>query len=132
MKPEEQTLVLIVDDDPDMLMQLEMQVKNMGFQVETAGNQKEAEAFLENRKPDLAILDLIMEKEDSGFILSYKLKKKYSDVPVIIVSSVTAKTGIFFELGASNEKSWIKADAFLQKGIRPDQLHREICKLLKN
>ena len=132
MKSEEMQLVMIVDDDPDILFQMETQVKGMGFNVETAGSQKEAEELLESIKPDIAIFDLIMEKEDSGFILSYKAKKKYQDMPVIIVSSVTSKTGIFFEMGASNERAWIKADSFLQKGIRPDQLHREIVKLLKN
>ncbi len=132
MKSEKKKRVLIVDDDPDILFQMETQVKGMGFDVETAGSQKEAEEFLENNKPDIAIFDLIMEKEDSGFILSYKIKRKYDDVPVIIVSSVTSKTGIFFEMGASNERDWIKADSFLQKGIRPDQLHREITRLLKN
>lgn len=125
-------MIFIVDDDVDYLFQIKTQVEGMGYEVVTAESQKEAEEYIKHNKPDLAIYDLIMEKEDSGFILSYKTKKKYEDVPIIIASSVTAKTGIFFDLGAENEKDWIKADLFLQKGMRADQLKREIHRLLMN
>jgi DNA-binding response OmpR family regulator len=123
--------ILIVDDDMDYLAQLKFQVENFGFTAITAESQKEGEEIIENEKPDLAILDLMMENQDSGFILSYKIKKKYPDVPVIIATAVTAETGLIFGLDTEEERSWIKADQYLEKGIRPDQLHREINKLLK-
>ena len=85
----------------------------------------------EKNKPDLAIVDLMMENEDSGFILSYKIKKKYPDVPVIIATAVTQETGMVFGLNNKEERSWIKADLYLEKNLRPDQLQREISKLLK-
>ena len=69
--------ILIVDDDPDYLNQLELQVKNMGYEVRTANGEKEAEKLLDELQPDLAIIDLMMENKDSGFILSYKMKKKH-------------------------------------------------------
>ena len=69
--------VLIADDDMDTLEQLSFQMKNMGMNVLTAESQKEAEEIIEKTKPDLAIFDLMMDNRDSGFILSYKLKKKY-------------------------------------------------------
>ena len=73
----------------------------------------------------------MMENQDSGFILCYKMKKKYPDVPIIIATAVTAETGMSFGLSTEEEKRWIKADLYLDKGIRPDQLQREINKLLK-
>ena len=73
----------------------------------------------------------MMESEDSGFILSYKLKRKYPDVPIIIATAVSAETGMTFGINTEEERKWIKADLYLEKGIRPDQLHREIVKLLK-
>lgn len=63
--------ILLVDDDSDYLYQLKLQVEKFGFNVVTANSQKEAEELLSTFKPDLAILDLMMENEDSGFILSF-------------------------------------------------------------
>ena len=80
--------ILIVDDDYDYLFQLKFQLEQWGCKVVTAESQREAEELLHTLKPDLAILDLMMENEDSGFVLSYKMKKKYPDVPVIISTAV--------------------------------------------
>ena len=124
--------ILLVDDDPDYLMQLEIMLKNIGFRVETADSQKEGEKKLETLRPDLAIVDLMMENMDSGFILSRKIKQAYPEVPVIIATAVTAETGLIFGLETEEEKKWIKADLYLEKGLREDQLHREINRLLKS
>lgn len=124
-------IILIVDDDPDYLEQLDIYVKSFGFDTILASSQKQAEEILENTKPDLIISDLMMEKEDSGFILAYKTKKKYPELPIIIATAVSSDTGFVFEAENKFEQSWIKADKYMEKGIRPDQLHREIKKLLK-
>jgi DNA-binding response OmpR family regulator len=123
--------VLIVDDDIDYLAQMEMQVRKLGFEVITADSQKTGEEMIDLVKFDLAILDLMMENKDSGFILCYKMKKKNPAIPVIIASAVTAETGLNFGVETAADRSWIKADTFMEKGIRPDQLEREINKLLK-
>jgi two-component system, OmpR family, response regulator len=123
--------ILIVDDDPDLLDQMDLNVQNFGYQTITACCQKDGEELISKVRPDLAIVDLMMENQDSGFILSYKIKQKYPDVPVIIVTSVSSVTGLKFSLETGNDKKWIKADKYIEKGIRPDQLHREINKLLK-
>jgi CheY-like chemotaxis protein len=73
----------------------------------------------------------MMENDDSGFILCYKMKRKYPDVPIIIATAVTAETGMSFDVTGDDERRWIKADLFLDKGIRADQLLREINRLLK-
>lgn len=124
-------VVLIVDDDIDYLFQMRLKIEQFGFEVITAESQKEAETIIETEKPDLAVLDLMMENDDSGFILAYKIKRKYPDVPIIIATAVTAETGMTFETNSDDSHQWIKADLFLDKGIRADQLHREINKLLK-
>lgn len=123
--------ILIVDDDMDYLFQLKLKVERFGFEVITADSQREGEQVIESMKPDLAIFDLMMENEDSGFILSYKIKKKYPEVPVILATAVTAETGMSFDLSEESNQEWIKADLFLDKGIRADQLEKEIKKLLK-
>ena len=128
---EKKKTILIADDDVDYLEQLKFHVESVGFDTLTATSESECVEMMNSIEPDLAIFDLMMNKDDSGFILSYKMKKLYPDVPVMIVTSASSVTGISFESESDSERSWIKADRYLAKGIRPDQLHREINKLLK-
>jgi two-component system, OmpR family, response regulator len=123
--------ILIVDDDQDYLYLMKARVESFGFLTILAESQKEAEEVLEKTKPDLAILDLMMENEDSGFILCYKMKKKYPSTPIIIATGVAAETGISFDVNDENNRKWIKADLFLEKGIRSEKLKEAIDKLLK-
>ena len=123
--------ILLVDDDPDYIFQMRSTIQEMGFEVITAETQKEAENIIDRIKPDLAILDLMMESQDTGFILCHKVKNKYHEVTIIIASAVTAETGMIFDVNTQDDQDWIKADLFLDKGIRNDQLHKEINKLLK-
>ncbi|MCF8231516.1 MAG: response regulator [Bacteroidales bacterium] len=122
--------ILIVDDDGDYLFQTKVLVEGFGYNTITAESQKEAEKIIATTKPDLAIIDLMMENEDSGFILSYKMKKMYPEVPIIIATAVTAETGMSFDINSEEDRKWIKADLFLDKGIRKDQFEREIKRLL--
>jgi two-component system, OmpR family, response regulator len=130
MKPSNYT-ILIVDDDTDYLIQTRIKIEKSGYKTITADSQREAELILDKIKPDLAIIDLMMENEDSGFILSYKLKKKYPDVPVIIATAVAAETGFTFDINDENNRKWIRADSFLEKGIKTEIFIEEIRKLLK-
>ena len=125
-----QKKILVVDDDMDYLFQIKLQLQNMGYEVITAESQKEGEQVIKSTKPDLAIYDLMMESEDSGFILSYKTKQMYPEVPIIIATAVASETGMSFGLNTEEEKKWIKADLYLEKGIRAEQLKKEIDKLL--
>jgi CheY-like chemotaxis protein len=123
--------ILIADDDADYLEQIKFHVESFGFKTVTAMNEDDCLGVMKFQKPDLAIFDLMMNNDDSGFILSHKMKKMYPDVPILIITSATSVTGINFESESGSENSWIKADKYIAKGIRPDQLHREINKLLK-
>jgi len=122
--------VLLADDDPDYLFQTTTALRQAGYRVEGVNSQTEAEAYISGQKPDIAIFDLMMDNDDSGFILCYKLKKKYPDVPVIILTGIARETGISFSLGTQSDRDWIKADSYLEKGVRPEQLDNEIMKLL--
>ncbi|HOK05149.1 MAG TPA: response regulator [Victivallales bacterium] len=122
---------LVVDDDQDFLEQTNLILSSLGFEVISADSQKKAEELIEHIQYDIAVFDLMLENHDSGFILSYKSKKKNPDVPVIMVTAVSSETGISFDSTSNEEKSWIKADVLLNKGIRPEQLEKEIRRLLK-
>ncbi|MBN2281933.1 MAG: response regulator [Candidatus Marinimicrobia bacterium] len=123
--------VLIVDDDIDFLNQTKIRLEAAGYHVQSAESQKAAEELLKTFTPDIALLDLMMENMDGGFALAYHIKKKNSKIPVIIASGVTSETGIEFDAKTEEEKSWIKADAFLTKPIRFEQLEKQMTILLK-
>lgn len=123
--------ILVVDDDTDFLLQVKTRLQSLGYNVQTAESRQSAEEFLAQTKPDLAILDLMMEEMDGGFALAYHLKKLYPSVPVIICTAVASETGINFDTATDEERSWIKADVFLAKPVRFEQLVREIERLLQ-
>lgn len=123
--------VLVADDDPDYLFQVAFHLRKSGYDVIPVESQAEAEQVISKIRPDIAIFDLMMESDDSGFILCYKLKRRYPDVPVILATAVAKETGITFSLNSEQERDWIRADLYLEKGIRPEQLDQEIKKLLK-
>ncbi|MBK8164531.1 MAG: response regulator [bacterium] len=126
----ERPLVLVVDDDEDFRVQLGLQLEAAGYAVTLAAGESAAEAVLAEVKPDLAIVDLMMEHADGGFVLSYRLKKRYPDVPVVMVTGVAHETGHDFATDTAAERAWIKADAVLVKPVRFEQLKRELSRLL--
>jgi len=127
--PHESKTILLVDDDIDFLTQIRLRLEAAGYDVMTAENESDAEAILSEKRPDLAIVDLMMDQTDGGFALSYHIKKKYPDTPVIIVTAVSSETGLEFDATTPEERSWIKAEALLDKPIRFEQLQKEIDRL---
>lgn len=121
--------ILIADDDPDYLFQIQTKLESCGYDIITAESQKQTENILKQIKPDLAIFDLMMENNDSGFILAYKCKSKYPNTPVIIATNVAAEAGISFRL--QEQVNWIKADLYLEKGIQTEHLKESVEKLLE-
>ena len=122
--------VLLVDDDEDFLFQHRIQLEAAGFEVATAASRREAEEKIQDFRPELAILDLMMEHHDDGFVLLHRLKRTFPGLPVILVTAVTSETGLVFDPSSPEERAWIGAEAVLAKPIRFEQLQREIDRLL--
>jgi CheY-like chemotaxis protein len=122
--------ILVVDDDPDVVEQLTITLQAEGYDVTACAGQQEAEEALLRHKPDVAILDLMMEQMDSGFVVCHYLKKLYPDTPVILLTSVTSATGMSFATASADAQTWVKADRVLDKPARPEQIKAEIHRLL--
>ena len=127
---EKKKSILLADDDPDMIFLMKHHLERWGYNVVAVDSREEAERYLESACPDLAILDLMMEEEDSGFILSYRIKKCRPEIPVIISTAVSAERGISFDMNSPGSKSWIKADHYLEKGFRMEELKLLVQKYL--
>jgi CheY-like chemotaxis protein len=122
--------ILIVDDDIDILEQYALMLKSDGHLVVQAASLAEAEETILTVRPDLAVLDLMMDEKDAGFVLCNQLKRLYADLPVIIVSNVTPITGLDFKPRNQEERSWVQADAMLAKPVTSERLRSEIGRLL--
>lgn len=123
--------VLVVDDDLDILEQYTLMLKADGYNVVQSSSMAEAEETMLTVRPDIAVLDLMMDEKDAGFVLCNQLKRLYANLPVIIVSNVTPITGLDFKPRNQEEHSWVRADAMLNKPITAERLRSEIRRLLK-
>lgn len=130
MNEEYMPLILLADDDQDYLFQTSFALEKAGFRVLKAESMEEAEVIIAKDHPKLAIFDLMMERDDAGFILAYHAKKKHPGMPVILLTAVTAETGRNFGSNLQGANEWIKADLYLEKGLHPDQLIDHINSLL--
>jgi CheY-like chemotaxis protein len=122
--------VLLIDDDPDFRQQAKQSLQDAGYSVTEAEGENQAYEIARNKKFDIAVVDLILENSDSGFSLSYHFKKDYPKMPIVLWSSSVSDCGIEFSLESASERSWIKADALLNKPIRTEQLLQAVRRLL--
>jgi len=80
--------ILIVDDDPNLLVLLADQLRADGFDIQTARDGQEALRRLQAGWPDLLILDMMMARMD-GLTLAREIKAR-ADLPIIVVSAIDA------------------------------------------
>jgi DNA-binding response OmpR family regulator len=80
------TRILLVDDDPHLLIFLADQLRLDGFSVQTARDGQEALKRLEGAWPDLLVVDLLMPRLD-GLTLARRVKAR-ADLPIIVLSAI--------------------------------------------
>ena len=122
--------ILLIDNDPDFRQQAKESLQGAGYNVTEAEGENQAYEVAQNKKFDIAIIDLILENSDGGFSLGYHFKKDNPQMPIVMLSSSVNEFGIEFSLESVSERSWIKADALLNKPIRIEQLLQEVRRLL--
>lgn len=94
-------VVLIVDDNPDILLLLETNLRRAGFGIIKAGDGEMALRAIEEDEPDVVLLDLMMPVLDGWGVLE-RLRERPSSPPVIIISAATSQTNVdrAYEMGA--------------------------------
>ena len=79
--------ILIVDDNSDIRLILDELIKEAGYKTRLAANYNQALLEIDKKLPDVAILDVKLDKSDlDGIQLLSHIKKKNSDIPVIMIS----------------------------------------------
>lgn len=84
--------ILIIDDEPDIILFLETLFKKHGYQTVTASDGVRGLETAKAEKPDLITLDLAMPKETgTGFYRKFARDEDLSEVPVIIISGLAGR-----------------------------------------
>lgn len=120
--------VLLVDDDKDFLEMHTAVLENRGYEVITAQNSKECMDKLDEMKPDIVVLDVMMEQFDSGFKASERIKQRHKGLPVVLLTSIGAQTHLDFS-SSEDVLRISKADILLDKPVSPKVLIDEIERL---
>lgn len=80
--------ILLVDDDPNLLVLLADQLRADGYEVQTARDGDEALRRLQTAWPDLLVIDMMMPRKD-GLTLAREIKSR-ADLPIIVLSAIDA------------------------------------------
>ena len=90
--------ILIVEDEESLRLFYEEELKAEGYEVLTARNGREAIQQLEEIRPDLIILDIVMPVMDGMEALG-RILRKDRKIPIILNTSYSGLSGGFYELG---------------------------------
>jgi DNA-binding response OmpR family regulator len=120
-----QYTVLVVDDDPYILMSLEFLMRKSGYNVLVARNGTEALEILDSQKPNLVLLDIMMPDVD-GYEICKQIRKTPSlnHTRIIFLSAKTNEADIQkgLDMGASR---------YITKPFSTRELVKEVKELLQ-
>jgi CheY-like chemotaxis protein len=130
--------ILIIDDDPDVVLFLSTMLKDHGYGTVTAHNGQEGLEKAKAELPDLILLDLMMPQK-SGISLLSDMKKDadLKKIPVIMVTGVSGETGIdlesFFQRSstAGENDGVMRPQGLIEKPVDPEKLLRLVKKALE-
>ncbi len=129
--------ILIVDDDKDLVESLSQVLQSRGYETAAAYSAAEGLKTLLAEKPDLVILDVMMETDTAGFEAAGQIRSgrpfsRYRDVrtvPLIILTAIGQVTNSRFSLDPGD--SFLPGvNAFLTKPVDLDELVQKIAALL--
>ena len=122
--------ILIVDDDFDFAAAIARILTTANYDVEKAGSLQEGLKAIQEREPDLILLDVMMERYDDGFNMCYDLKhdERYKHIPVIMITAVTEVTGLKFNPDTDGE--YLQAEGYLRKPIKAELLLERVASLV--
>jgi DNA-binding response OmpR family regulator len=124
--------ILIVDDDADIVESTKVVLEDKGYKVICASTGKEGLDKTRQHKPALIILDIMMERGDTGFDVCRELKRDqtYKHIPILMLTAIKQKTGMDFKKEAGDEL-WLPVDDYCDKPLKPEELLSKVEALLK-
>lgn len=124
--------VLIIDDDVDIVESMKVVLESKEHKVVSAFSGDEGLKKAKKDKPDLVILDVMMETGDKGFDIAREFKKdeNLKDIPILMLTAIKEKSGLDFKKEAGDE-IWLPVDDYVDKPLKPDELISKVETLLK-
>ena len=127
--------ILVIDDDPDFIKVVSLMLESGQYTVITAKNPQEGKEKLFAERPDLILLDIMMDSLFDGYSLCNDIKtseeyEEFKVTPVIFCSAVKERAGSRFNFG-TEEQSLAGPDDYIDKPVQADDLLARIEKLLK-
>lgn len=119
--------ILVVDDDPDITFAVSLFLKKEGHEIQTAASRAEGMQALASFKPDLMVLDVMMEQPDDGIAMAQELRRTGQMLPILMLTSVGKVTGMTFD----RDNDLVPVDAFFEKPVKPEDLLKKVAELLK-
>jgi len=122
--------ILLVDNDYDFVEMNKAVLESAGYEVVCAYSMKDGLDKIKVTQPDLIVLDLMMEKHDSGFTFAKEVKTDplTASIPILMLTSVAEVTG--FEFSQDLDGYWMKTNDFISKPVAPKALLAKIDSLL--
>lgn len=129
--------ILMIDDDVNLINVIKLVLESKGYNFDCAYSAAEGMTKIKEFCPDLIILDVIMEDFVAGFRVVSQLRTcdenseyfQYSDIPILMLSSVTTKTNLDFEHKVGT--ALLPVDAFIEKPVKPAELLNKIEELIE-
>jgi len=118
-------LIVIIDDDTDILDASSLVLRSKGYEVFTATNPIDGYKLVTEKKPNLIILDVMMDEPDDGFFLAQKFRKEKITTPILMYTSVSKAIGLDF-----GKNEMVPVDDFVEKPISPEELVEKVTTLL--
>ena len=126
--------ILIVEDDPDMVMALRMPLEARGFEVSVAPSGQEGLKMVKEIEPDLIILDVMMETATAGFQVALQLRSPapdseyapYRNTPILMLTAIHTTTSLRF----GPDEAYLPVDDFVDKPVDPDVLLDKVRALI--
>ena len=121
--------ILLVDDDADFVDMNRILLESNGYRVRTAYSGRQCIAEVSAHRPDVIILDMVMESREDGFDVSRELRNSEHTrrIPLIMITSVN--DSIPFRL--EPDRTWLPVDALLEKPVDPQLLLSVVGKALE-
>jgi len=125
---EERKKILIIDDDPDFVLSTKMMLEVGGYEVVAANSGKEGVEKAHAEKPDLILVDIMMETWGEGFNVINKVRGDDStkNIPMLMISSMDIRGR---ETPYAGDE-WFPSDNILVKPIEEKALFSRIERLL--
>ncbi len=113
---------MIIDDDIDLVEAMRLTLEAGSYTVIDAQEGQKGLEILKQEKPDLLILDVMMDTQDEGFQLAYQIRSnpETKEIPIIMVTAVGSQTGYAFD--PARDEDFLPVDEYIEKPVNPSAL----------